>query len=298
MCNQHGATQVEPRHQFGQRAVVPGQRVRGFLLGLVTAAESDQVGHDHAVAGSQPDRQHVPEQVAPAAGAVQAQPGAGRIARPLVQVVHAQARQGRQVADVARGPGPVRQAGKARVRRAQRVVPQGMGGARMGAPGLAPRLEEAAQQRAALLRQNAALDARMVVQCRLREQVHHRTRRAGLGVGGAVHHPVQPGVQHGAAAHGAGLQRHVQRAAVEPVVAQAPGRGPQRHDLRMCRGIVAGDGRIAAPCYQFAAADHHRAHGNLAARGGLCRFLQRDPHPGLVGLAVRSTGNGARPLVR
>ena len=111
------------------------------------------------------------------------------------------------------------------------------------------------------------------------KQVEHRTRRARLGVGRAVHHAREPGMQHGAAAHGAGLQRHVEAAAVQPVVAQALRRCAQGHDLGMGRGVVALHGGVAAGGDDLAVPDHDGAHGHLTSAGGGVRLGQGQAHP-------------------
>ena len=54
----------------------------------------------------------------------------------------------------------------------------------------------------------------------LGEEVCHRAAAARLDVGGTVHHPLDAAVDDGAAAHGAGFQRHEQLTLPQPPAAQ------------------------------------------------------------------------------
>ena len=101
----------------------------------------------------------------------------------------------------------------------------------------------------------------------------------------AVNQAVEAGMinaarmQHGAAAHGAGLQRDIERAAIEPVVAQMLRRCAQRHDFRVCGGVVPQHRCVAARGNHLAILDHHRPHRHFARqRCGLC-LGQRLAHP-------------------
>ena len=210
---------------------------------------------------------------------MQAQPGAGGVGRSFIEVVKAQPRQWRQVAQVVRSPWVIRQVGKAFLGGPEGVVAQ-----RMCLTTLlgAPLSEKVAQQGTTVVGQHAALHHRVVVQTRLRKQVDHRSGRTGLRVGGTIHHPPQPGMQQRTTAHRAGFQRDEEFAVVETVVAQVLCRGTQRHDLGVRRRIVGTDGRIAAHPHHLALVQHHSAHGNFA-RGARGRgLLQRQAHAGVV----------------
>ncbi len=69
------------------------------------------------------------------------------------------------------------------------------------------------QQLRRFLRANSLLHLHLVVELRVVEHREHRAAGAGLGIGGGKHQPVEARVNHGSGAHGAGLQRHVKRAA-------------------------------------------------------------------------------------
>ena len=220
--HQGHAAHIQLAHPFSQDLPVPGQGVGAFFLGLVAAAKADQVRRNHAAARRQPLGGHVPPQVAPDGRAVQAQPGDGRVARAFVHVAQAQAAQGGQAAFGMARPGVIGQMGKARGRRAQRVLPQG-GGVDAARP------EKAVQRSGAFARQHAASDLRLMVERGLGKQVEQRTGRARFGVGRAKNHARQPRVQHGPGAHGARLQRHIGRGALRALASGL--RGAQRHDF-------------------------------------------------------------------
>jgi len=98
----------------------------------------------------------------------------------------------------------------------------------------------------------------------------------------AEDHASETRVQHGARAHQAGFERDVERAAIEPVIAQRPCRLAQGPDFGMRRGVVPGHRSIPAGGKQLTGPHHHGAHGNLALRRGHARALQCEPHPVLV----------------
>ena len=85
----------------------------------------------------------------------------------------------------------------------------------------APLAGKLAQHQAAFIGQNTALTLRLMVELRLRKQIDHRARCARLGIRRAEHHARQTRMQHGSGAHGAWLQRHIQSATIEPVIAQS-----------------------------------------------------------------------------
>ncbi len=68
-------------------------------------------------------------------------------------------------------------------------------------------------------------------------------------------------MDHGAGAHGTGLQGDVENAAGEPVVAGAGGGVAQGLDLGVGSRVVAADGPVPALADDLTAAHHHRATG-------------------------------------
>ena len=231
-------------------------------------------------------RDHLAVQVAPGRVAVQAQPGQRRITRALVEVVHAQPRQRRQVGQVVRLPGVTGQVLEAAVRGPERVLTQ-CGGVHtfvLTAVG-----KKILQQGGALAPQYPTLHGGLVVQPGLGEQVEHRAGGPGLGVACCVHHAGQARVQHGSGAHRTGLECHVQRAAVEPVVAQGLGRSAQRDDLGVRARVVQRHRLVEAAGDHPPFAHHDRSDRNLARGAGHARLLQGQPHQRCV-LGQRLTG--------
>ena len=89
-------------------------------------------------------------------------------------------------------------------------------------------------------------------------------------------------MQHGTAAHGAGLQRHIQRAALKPVIAQSPSRFAQGQHLGMGRWVLGRERAVMTAAYDLPVLDDHSPHRHLATGGGAARLLQRLVHEVLV----------------
>ncbi len=88
----------------------------------------------------------------------------------------------------------------------------------------------------------------------------------------------QAGMHHRPHAHGAGLERDVELAAREPVVALRGGRLAQRDYFRVGGGIRAGDGAVVAAADDASVLHHDGAHRHLARRGRLAREGERLAH--------------------
>ena len=102
---------------------------------------------------------------------------------------------------------------------------------------LFPQLEEKGlQKRLCLLGAEAPLHRRVVVEGH-GEQVGHRAAAARLGVCRTVHHPLDPAVDDGPAAHGAGFQRHEQLTLPQPPAAQLFARRVDGQQLGMVEGV-------------------------------------------------------------
>ena len=196
--------------------------MKTVFLRLVAFPKTNQIGCDHAVACRQKYRNHLAVKIAPARTTVQAKKRQCRypsMLALLVQIMHAQASQCRQVADVVRRPWIVRQAIEGRIGRAQRDVLQRMIEPRFFAAHSAPFAKKCLQQGRAFCCHDAALNGGMVVDARFGKQVQHRTGSSGFGLCRSKHHPLEPRLQHRATAHGAGLERHIQLAVIQPVIA-------------------------------------------------------------------------------
>ena len=100
--------------------------MRRVFFELVAFAKTNQIWRYHTGSPLQKYGDHFAVKVAPGRIAMQAQVGQGRIARTLVQIMHAQSGQRRQVADVVLRPRVSGQLLKCFGWRAQRVFTQGV----------------------------------------------------------------------------------------------------------------------------------------------------------------------------
>ena len=135
--------------------------------------------------------------------------------------------------------------------------------------------EELVHQRRTFDGQYPTLHLRLMIQLRVLKQVDHRAGSAGSGLGSAVDDTAEPRVEHGTAAHGAGLQGDVELAALQPVIAQYMRCSPQRHDRR--GGVVWSMARCGRGDDQ-AVFDNHRAHRHFARTGSILCLRQRSGH--------------------
>ena len=84
-----------------------------------------------------------------------------------------------------------------------------------------------------------------MIQAGFGKKVQHRADSAGFRVFGAKHHALEARMQHGAAAHDAGLKRHKKLAVFKSVIAQGLGGGAQRHDFGVRGRVMGVDGGVA-----------------------------------------------------
>ena len=90
-----------------------------------------------------------------------------------------------------------------------------------------------------------------MVQPGMVEHLHDAADGSGLGVARAEDEPRNARMDDGSGAHGAGLQRDVELAAAEPVVAQRARGLAQGHDLRVGRGVAGGDHLVPAASHDL-----------------------------------------------
>ena len=119
----------------------------------------------------------------------------------------------------------------------------------------------------------------MVIELRIGKQVDHRASRSGARLGSPPHHAGHACVQDGPGAHGAGLQRHIERAVFQPVVAHMLRRIAQRLYFCMGAGVVQPHRPIASPANDEPPPHHNRPHRHFASLGSRLRLLQGNPHP-------------------
>lgn len=100
-----------------------------------------------------------------------------------------------------------------------------------------PRAKETPQKLRRFIGQNSLLYDHFMIELRMIYDRKHRSSRAGFGIGSSEDQPVNPRMNHGSGTHGARFQRHVEGAAVEPVVAEASRRFTKGHDFSVGRRV-------------------------------------------------------------
>src|SRR5690348_12201864 len=95
-------------------------------------------------------------------------------------------------------------------------------------------------------------------------------------------------MEHGTDAHVAGLERHIERRAGQPVVLEPEGSGAQGLDLGVRRRVAGRDGPIPPFADDLAAEDDERPDRHLALLFRATRELERATHETLVAHARRS----------
>ncbi len=143
--------------------------------------------------------------------------------------------------------------------------------------------EESAQAVRAVLGEHAARNRESVVQTRVLADREERRDRAALRVVAAVHDAADAGVDEGAGAHRAGLERDVGDDVLEPPARKLLRGSPDGDHLRMGRRIVQ---RLAlvltARELVTGSRDEHAADRNLADAGRDVRLRERGAHPRFV----------------
>ena len=115
-----------------------------------------------------------------------------------------------------------------------------------------------AQHVAALLSQYAAGHLRMVIKPRYPDQIYHASAGASLRICRAIHKLGNACLQDGTRTHGTRLQRHVQRAAGEAVIAQLVRSFAKRLDFSVGSRVAFRNRSVVAATDHFAFANHHR----------------------------------------
>ena len=133
----------------------------------------------------------------------------------------------------------------------------------------------------------------MVVQLCFGRKIDDASAGTGLGIGGTEHHALDARMQDGADAHGAGLERDIQRAAGKPVVVFLPRRFAQRQNLGVCRGIAGSKRAVASSAYDSALAYDDCPDWNLAQRQRTLRLTKGFLHPEFVGEGHGEEANAA-----
>jgi hypothetical protein len=138
------------------------------------------------------------------------------------------------------------------------------------------------EQLAAGIGQHPAHDLGMVVQLFVPEQINHRARNTGFGIGGGKHHTLEACMHQGHGTHGAWLQGDEQFALRQAIVFEQLGGVAQGHDLGVCGRVMGGDGAVIARGNHLALAHDHRPHRHLTGQPGVVGLVQRNAHGMLV----------------
>ena len=114
------------------------------------------------------------------------------------------------------------------------------------------------------------------------EHPHDGADGAGLGLGGAEDEPTDAGMDQRAGAHQARFDRHVERGAGQPVVADGARGVAQGDDLGVGRGVAGEYGLVAAPPDDGTVEHDDGAHRHLAPPARKPRLGERLAHPPFV----------------
>ncbi len=110
------------------------------------------------------------------------------------------------------------------------------------------------------------------------EETHTVFDRTALGIVSAEIEPAQAGMGDGTGAHGAGLERHIEIAAIEPARAAHGKRGANGQQLGMGGGIGQRLHAVALGREDAVALDDDGAHRGFAGSGSLLGEAQGDLH--------------------
>jgi len=112
------------------------------------------------------------------------------------------------------------------------------------------------------------------------EELHAILHRPRLGVGSGVNHAPQPGMSNRPGTHGAGLESHIEVAAIEPPGPSGRQRRTDRHQFGMGGGVGELPHAVALGGEDALALHHHGTHGRFAGGGGFCGEVEGEVHWG------------------
>jgi hypothetical protein len=147
---------------------------------------------------------------------------------------------------------------------------------------LSPRLKEPAQQRPALLGAHTAEHLGPVIQPGISHEVAQSSHHPGLVIPRTKDQPVETRQHHRAGAHGARLERDVQRTSIQLPSAERGRGASDRENFGMSGGILVTHGAIGSARQRLARAHDDGTHGNVAVAFGGARFFERDADPALI----------------
>jgi hypothetical protein len=142
--------------------------------------------------------------------------------------------------------------------------------------------EKHREQSAALLGQNAAFNARVMIQSCNAKKINDAAMNTCLGIARTINNPADPCVHDRPGTHRARLKRHKQLTARQSVIIQAPRRIAQGGNFSMRRRIALANRRIEpAPDYH-SPLDHDSPYRHLAQALGTARQGDRLSHEKFV----------------
>jgi hypothetical protein len=136
--------------------------------------------------------------------------------------------------------------------------------------------------------QDAVGDRDVMIELRMIEHREARSHGATFGVWRAIDQPCDAGLNHGAGAHGAWLNRHIQFGAREAIVPEPLRSFAERNHFGVRGGIAIGDGAVAGARDDLIVNYYYGADWNFATLGCSAGFVQRSAHEA----GVMVNGNG------
>src|ERR1700722_15107278 len=140
---------------------------------------------------------------------------------------------------------------------------------------LSPFAKEIVQQFRGFIGRDSLLDLHLVVELGVIQHCKNRAACARFGICGGVNKAIDARMDHGSGAHGAGLKRDVEGAAVETIIAKDTGGFTNGDDFCVGRGIDVAQDAILAARNDCASMNDDRANGNFAGFSRQSRLGQR-----------------------
>src|SRR5690348_5076423 len=142
----------------------------------------------------------------------------------------------------------------------------------------AARSEKGLHRARAFFPEHAAENLHAMIERRMAEDLEAGMHGAAFGIVAAIDKTSDASLNHGSSTHRAGLNRDVERGAVQAVISEGFGCGAQGDDFRMSARIAIGDGAIPRSRQEPVAKHDGAANGYFAAFRRGPRFGERQPH--------------------
>ncbi len=142
----------------------------------------------------------------------------------------------------------------------------------------AARREEGLEECGGVISKDAEEDFDAVVEARVGEDFETGADGATFGVIGAVDEARNAGLNHGAGAHGAGFESHVQRGTGQAIVGENASAFAKHDDFGVSSRIVIANGAVARAGDDFVFVDEDSADGDFAGLRGGASFGKCELH--------------------